>query len=1052
MSGRCFSLVLLLALAQFVSAQVSVSGTVTSKDDGQPLPGVSVLIEGTQVGTTTDFDGKYVIEAKSGSVLVFTFIGMVQQKVTVGGTVGALLVIDVQMEADTQVLDDVVVTALGIKRSQKSLGYAQVEVKGEDLTVAKQTDVVAAMAGKVPGVQILGAPGSSFRNAEVRIRGVNSLKGGKAIFVVDGTIVQSSDDVDMDNVATLSVLKGPAATALYGTRGANGVIVITTKAPQQRGPADAGWGVSVHYNLTIDQVALLPDYQNEYAGGYSQTNKYYVDADGNTWNEGTSTGKKYEVLDMAADESWGPKIDGRKYRPWYTWHKEHEDYGKEKELKAHPDNVKDFFDLGITSNTNVALSKAGDGYSARVSYTNVVQTGIVPNSESHKNYLSTNLEYDLSEHLQTNVSFTYKKNKVSGRPAEGYSPSGRQNVMQAFNQWFQRQLDIKQTKVYENKDGSLRTWNPKSANDLSVKYWNSPYYDLYENVPTDDDTSLYGSASLTYKYNENFKITGNARLKHAQSEWKRRVATGGRRTDYSRTAQLLRREQNYDFLAVYEDKFMNDDITLVSNFGGNVRLQTYDYFSVSTNGGLTVPNLFNIRASKDRPSAADNYYQRQINSLYGVANIGYKDYIFVDFSLRNDWASVLPEDNNSYLYPSVNTSFVFSELLADDIKQVISFGKLRAAWGMVGEDIEPYKTQPVYSVRDTYSGSLSLRMPENMPNEDLKPALSSSMEFGTDLKFFNNRLGLDFTYFRNDNEDQIIDLSVPASSGYDETVVNAGNIRTWGIEIGMYAQPIKMEDFSWEVNVSFAKTKTTIEELSKGQEKIRLSRGYWGTALLYATKGKEWGEIIGKKFQRKDGKIVMNSDGTPKTKDEQHLGQILPDFTGGVVNTFTWKDFVLSAAIDFQQGGMFYSITNMWMDYSGVSAITAKDDIREHGIVIDGVTEDGEVNTKRLSAKDYFKALDQIGEHAVFDASYVKFRELSLGYNFPKSITEMMSIKGASFSFVLRNVGLLYSATPNIDPSEIEKDWGGTDGFPAWSEGGQNPGVRSYGFSVKFNF
>ena len=498
----CFCL---LFGASLFAQQLNISGTVS--DSSGPLPGASVLVKGSSKGYVTDFDGKYNLKANKGDVLVFSYIGMENVEVTVSDST----TIDVTLQEDSEALEEVVVTSLGVKKTQRSIGYAQSEVKGGDLTMAKETDVVASMAGKVAGLQILGGPGSTFRNAVVRVRGVNSLQGGTAQFVVDGTFVESSDDVNMDDVETLSVLRGPAAVALYGSRGANGIVLITTKS----GRGIGGWGVSINQNTTFDQVARLPEYQNEYAGGYSQTRRIYVDKDGRSWNNNTSSGEKFEVLQFGADESWGPKMDGRLYRPWWTWFKDDEEnYGKKVPLVARPNNVKDFFEIGMTANTNISLSKTGKKYSARVSYTNVISNGIIPNSKMYKNYFSTNLKYDLSDHLSVNTSFTYKKNLVSGRPGEGYSGSVRANVMQMFNQWFQRQLDIEKLKNYKNKDGTLKSWNMQAANDPTPAYWNSPYFDLYENVPVDDTKSVYGFVELSYKFNDHFKISGFARTRN----------------------------------------------------------------------------------------------------------------------------------------------------------------------------------------------------------------------------------------------------------------------------------------------------------------------------------------------------------------------------------------------------------------------------------------------------------------------------------------------------------------------------------------------------------
>ncbi len=1042
------SIFLLLAIVQFSFAQVNVSGLVTSKDDGQPLPGVSVLIEGTQKGTTTDFDGKYSIEAKSGDVLVFSFIGMTDKKITVTTSTTGSVVINAVMESDTQVLDDVVVTALGIKKSQKSLGYAQVEIKGEDLSVAKERDIATSIAGKVAGVQVLGGAGSTFSDAKIRVRGVNSLTGGNAIFVVDGTVVESRD-VNMDDVETLSVLKGPAATALYGSRGSNGVIMITTKKGKKS--KDGGWGVSVNQNTSIGNFVDMLEYQDKYAGGYA--GKFFeVDSKGKDWDE-NSTGKKYKVLQMEADESWGPKIDGKTlYRPWYTWFKDSPEYGKEVPLTAQPDNVRDFYEMGVTSNTNIALSKAGNNYSARVSYTNIYSKGIAPNSKMVRNYVKSKLIYDLTDQLKAEVSANYNVNQAVSRPFSSWSDGLSVNNMKMYNQWWQRQLNMKKLKEYYKGEEGFRSWNMKSPeNPYETAYWDSPYFNVYESVPVEDFSTLYGHASLTYKFNDKLKVVGIVRTREGSYLHKRNRADGGHEISAVSKSSVTALENNYEFLATYEDKFMNDEISLVASFGGNIRMYEYKWTSFKSNGGLTIPGLYNIKASKEKPNLDDSIHEKQVNSFYGTMNLGYKDFLFVDLSLRNDWSSTLPKDNNSYLYPSVNASFIFSDLLADDLKSIISFGKLRSGWGQVGSDTDPYETSLNYPLADSYGSTSMMNVPTTLPNTDLKPALSSSWEVGFDLKFLDNRLGLDVTYYRNSNKDQIIDLSVSSTSGYSKTKINAGSITTQGIEVALYATPIKTDDLIWDMSLTFAKTSVFVDELADGLEDIRLTRGTWAAAV-YAKAGKNWGIIKSQKAKKDDkGRFILEEGNFDVAYTEEKDKQVLPDFTGGMVNTLTYKGFTLSASLDYQIGGTFLSLTKRYSSWTGIAKYTAENDIREHGVVIDGVDKDGNPNTTRLDAKTYFNYLRNWKGAFLYDATFVKLREISLSYRVPKEICDMIYVKKLSIGFNISNVALIYSAT-DIDSSELETQTGSTnDPFP-FLEAGQNPSVRSYGLNLKFNF
>ncbi|MCH7410161.1 SusC/RagA family TonB-linked outer membrane protein [Belliella sp. DSM 111904] len=1052
----CFTLLLSLQLAY--AQEREVTGTVTSSEDGEPIPGVSVVLKGSTRGAVTDIDGTYAINVMgSNDILQFSFVGMGAIEVNVGNRT----VIDVELMPDVQSLNEVVVTALGVSRDERSLGYAIQSVSGDKLSSVRETNVVGSLAGKIAGVQVIGASGAALGGTQnIRLRGVNSLGGGSPLFVVDGTPISNQSfspnndqpgrdygnlagDINPDDIESVSVLKGPTAAALYGNRAANGVIIITTK----KGTSRKGIGVDINQSTTFDKVYVLPSYQNEYAGGYTQdllTFNYNPAIHPSSW----ASFDGHQMLNYSADESWGPRMDGTPVRHWDSWYPG-ESFGELRPLVPQPNNVRDFFETGVTMNTGVAFSGGNDDSNFRLSLNHVDQKGVMPNSNIIKNNVSFNGNQNLTKRLSAGITFNYTGIQGVGRPASGYT--GR-NPANSFNQWFQRQIDMDVLRQYKNPDGTYRTWNIRSPLDTRPLYWDNPFYESFENAPLDKRDRIYGNFNLSYKINDYLKVTGFLRTDFFNQKIEERVASGGLDLDYYGVQQIVGREDNYEFLIQYDRTF--GDWTLSANGGGNIRRDFYDRMFQGTVGGLSVPDFYNIDASIDRPTNTSFKSFKTVRSLYGSASLGYQNTLFIDATLRNDWSSALPVQNNSYLYPSLSTSFVFSELL-NNTGRVFSYGKARLSYAQVGSDIGPYAIADIYTVGVPYGSLPNLSVPTTYPNPNLRPALSSAYEAGVDLRFFNGRVNLDVTYYRNDNKDQIMTLTVPGSSGYTGAIVNAGLIRSWGTEVMLGASLIQKRNFSWDANFNIARNRNKVIELAEGLENRQLQSAYWGMTLN-ARVDQPWGTLIGTGFTYDDsGRKVINEDGSFVTQQNQLLGSVLPDFTGGLSNTFRYKNWDMTVFLEYQLGGRFYSVSKMFSAYSGLSAETVgtndrgfpiRDAVEDGGGVrVDGVLADGTPTTVYVDPYDHFSGMFALHENWIYDATFFKLRELRIGYTLPKNLTDKTPFHTANVGIIARNLWLIHTKIDGFDPSEFGS---GANGF-AYFESGQLPGVRSIGFNIR---
>ncbi|MDG3582964.1 SusC/RagA family TonB-linked outer membrane protein [Galbibacter pacificus] len=1055
------SVIMLLICVPFwgLSAQeIPITGTVTVASDGMPLPGVTVMIKGTNQGTSTDMDGNYSITTNQGDVLSFSSIGFAVQEVPVNGQT----TINIALVESMQGLDEVVVTALGISRDKKSLGYATQEVDGENFNLTNEQNVLGSLSGRVAGVQVTGASGASMGGTQkIKIRGVNSIGAGdQPLIVIDGTPISNANfsgsdqadygnlaqDVNPNDIESVNVLKGPAASALYGIRGQYGVIMITTKKGK-KGPKK----VSVDFSSTfsVESAYNFIELQNMYGGGSSQTFRTLPN------------GQPY--VDMSVDESWGPKLDGTPVRQVFSFYPQDPEYGQLTPFVAHPNNVKNYYNTGTTFNNNVSISGGNENTSVRLSFNNTQIEGIVPNTNLDRTNVGLSVSLDLNDKVTVSSNINYAGNK-GRRPSQGSEYGANYMV-----QWFQRNVDMNRLRNYKYDDGTFLHWNlsrPDSntgeITDFEPLYWNNPYFEAYENTSDDYRDRFFGDIGVSYKIIPELEISGFVRSDMFTQNIQSRQAFGGTRVPSFSIGKYQNKEFNYELLAQYKKSW--EKLSLDATVGGNIYDREYTYLSQATVGGLSSPGFYNIDASIDRPEVDSYLLEKQIRSFYSLVSLGYDGTFFIDASLRNDNSSTLPDDNNSYWYPSFSGSIVFSELLE---WEPLSFGKVRASYAKAGSDLDPYLTTPFYEVGTVYNGTSTLYVPDKLNNPNIKPSFSNSFEAGLELNFFNNRLGFDFTYYQQKNKDQILDLDISGTSGYDSTIINAGLIENDGFELSVNAAPVKINNFSWDFTFNINKNNSEVVELAPGIDVYTYGSTTYSsvTSYLNSYEGEPFGSLVGQAYQRDEasGKILLDDENMPLYTDATHnFGTVLPDFNGGFQNNIRIGQFNIAAMIDFQGGGQFFSRSKMLSVRTGQDILTVatndngmnvRDPLEDGGgVKVTGISAStGEDVTAYVDARSYYRNVigRRIYEEWLYDASYVKLREVRVQYNLGEKIMEKLPFSTMSLALIARNPAMIWQKAPKgINPSEIST---GAQAI-SWYESGQLPSVRSFGVNLNVTF
>ncbi len=1063
--GICFAYPIWAQSSQSSSSR-TISGTVTDGEYDTTLPGVNILVKGTTNGTVTDVEGRYSLSVpENADILIFSSIGYTSEEVTIGNRTE----INQVLLPDILSLQEVVVTALGITRDERSLGYATQQVKGENLTFTKEQNVLGSLAGRVAGVQVVGASGASMGGTQkIKIRGVNSLSGkDQPLIVLDGTPMSNINfaeaggqdygnviqDINPDDIASVNVLKGPAASALYGLRGQHGVIMITTK-----NGAKGKEKVTLEYSgaYSVEKASNFMPLQNLYGGGSSQ--------EFNT----LTNGQLY--VNMGVDESWGPKMDGTPVRQFYSFYPNDPDYGKLTPFSPHPNNIKDYYELGNTFNNNIAVSGEGEKSSFRLSFNHTNIEGVEPNTWLKRNNLGFNGSLKAHEKVTVSTSLNYANNAAQ-RPPQGYDYGSTY-----LTQWFQRSVDISRMKNYRYPDGTFLHWNlgdPDDEGNVSSEplYWNNPYFDAYESFSQDRRDRFFGNVGLTYQVLPALTLSGHVRSDMFVQNIDKRTAFGGREQPAYWVGKYQNKEMNYEFLAQYTKYW--GKLSLSANLGANLMTQEYSYLREETQGGLASPGFYNIEASIDRPLTASYLRRREIRSMYGLVSLGYNEIWFVDASLRNDNSSTLPENNNSYWYPSVSGSALFSEIL--DWKP-LNLGKLRLSYAQAGADLDPYQTSLNYKLdaEDVYSSDNqtinSLYVPNELNNPNIQPSFSHSLEAGMDLRFFDNRFGASLTLYQQRNRNQIISLPVSGASGYTSTIINAGLIENKGYEVTLTANPVRGSKFNWNANFNISRNLSMVKELYKeGSTEINnyqiASNRYSGVLVtVNAQVGEPYGILIGKAYQRdpESGKILLDEDNLPLYEPNHSFGSALPRFTGGFQNSFAYGPLSLDAMIDFQVGGQFFSWSRMLATKTGQAVETAATNdrgknVREPvdeggGVKVTGVSaETGEYVTAYVNARSYYRTVlgTHVYEEWLYDASYVNLRELRLAYNFTKERLGNLPFRAIRVGIIARNPLMIWQKAPKgLNPSELS-----TGSQPiSWLETGQLVTVRSYGLNLNVTF
>lgn len=1077
---KLLSIIALLVMsATMLMAQTRVvTGTVTSSEDGEPIIGASVIVPGTQIGTVTDVDGNFSLKVPEGSkTLRVSYVGMNTQDATIKkGHVSVVL------DANNQVLDDVVVTAQGLTRKDKSIGYAAQKIDAKDLSVTRQTDLGNSLAGKVAGARFIGGSGATFDAGKIVLRGTTdftSPMGSEPIYVVDG-VITSKNAVNMDDVESLNVLKGAAATALYGSHGANGAIIITTKK------ADSGKG-----RVEVSQTTQWMTYynhiklQNQYGGGslglygerYAEQGKDNMGADYlfSNYGDGTTDDGAY-IYDMYSDESWGPRFDANvKVNTPLSLDPTSSKYGQPDPWVSQL-NLKDLFQTGLANITNVAVSKAGVGYNTRISFTNNSTNGLYENSEATRRYFTVHAQIDPVKWLTVRGDYklTYRQNHNAA--TEGYGDEN--NVFYDFVQWGHTNVNIADYKDYSRPDGSWRTWNAASADDLTPEYHDNPYAILNETnrYSTDYWHVMSGEAIVNLPYNIKAAmiVDINHRTHMGESEYPEGSINY---TPYYAQNQYTLSDITLKGRLTYGGRFIDNKLSVDAAAFVEQESYNYNYLYGSTTDGLIVDKYWNINASSGYPSVSNSKSQYKTRSVYGTVTLGYNDTYFLDGSLRNDWDSRLAKEKNSYLYGSLSASVMLNKFV-DPEAHWLDYWKVRASAAQVGSTLSAYAlADPYYTYK--YNSNTALYQSSTQINKSIEPTISTSYEVGTEFRMFKNRLWGDFNWYTKDTKNQILDMDVVGATGYAARMLNAGLIRNRGIEISLGGSPVKTKNWQWDVNVNLAKNWNKLVELSEDMDQYTL---YWNRFYynwnLYAQEGKPIGVITTSYRWNRDDEgnpILAPSSssywggGYAPTYDseEKEVGNFQPDLTGGFSTSLRWKNLMLGASFDFMVGGQMVSWTNMWATCSGMLDSTAglNDrgvNVREAlvdngGVNVHGVTSDGQAVDCYMNAYAYYHYLAYYdNDNWIYDRTYLKLRELSLTYQFSKHMLNKLNcgLSEASVSFIATNPWLIYSACPNVDPSEMNVDTSSSSSEMSTSyiEGGQAPSTRTFGLTVKLAF
>ena len=1069
--------VLVLLTVQVYAQDRSVTGTVKSKTDGQPIPGVTVRVPGTQQGTVTNNEGRFTISVGTAvKTLEVSYVGFVTQQITIPASNR----IDVALAEDSQQLDLVVVTALGISRKKNELPFAAQEVKAEEITMTRNNNLVNSLGGKVAGLDIKrsNAMGGS---TNVVIRGAKSISGNnQALFVVDGVPVSNASantlnqqtgragydygnaaaDINPDDVASVTVLKGAAATALYGSRASNGVIIITTKKGSKNST-----NVTVNSGVTFGSIdkSTFIEYQKEYGQGY---NSPATDGPGNVvpspgfWYRDVFGTGRVMTPQFSSDASYGPRFDPNLLvYQWSALDPFSPNYQKATPWVAAANDPSTFYKTSVASNQSISIDGGGDKGTYKIGYTRNDETGVLPNSKITKNLFNFGGSYEIVKDLTVTSSVNYSKIDGLGRFGTGYSGL---NPNQGFRQWWNVGADIKELKEAYERNNKNVSWNWSDATGTKPIYADNPYFSRYQNFENDTRDHYFGNTSLNYKVNDWFDVIGRVSYDGTFDLQEERIAVGSTGVaSYSRTNGTFA-ETNFDLLLNF-NKNITEDFSFKGLLGANLRRSKLTNINARTNGGLVVPNLYSLSNSVSAIEAPVELYERRaVDGYFASTTFGYKDLVFLDATIRRDQSTTLPANKNVFWYPSVAGSFAFSNLLKD--VSWLSYGKLRVNYAEVGSDAPPLSVFDTYAKPTAFGSIPMFSMADVKNNANLKPERTKSVEAGLDAAFLDNRLGFDVTFYKTNTIDQITPVPVTTATGSLRLYVNAGEVQNKGVEVSAFVVPVKTSNFSWTLNLNWSRNQSKVLSLFENVSNIELNAASLSGGVTYnATIGQPYGVIRGTNFVFVNGQKVVNADGyyqvTPRA--DEIIGDPNPDWMGGISNTFKYKRVALNFLIDIRKGGDLWTLDQWYGLGTGMSPETAglndlgnplRNSLADGGgVILPGVLADGSPNTKRIDVSNSGTAPwgypnNPPRASVIYDAGYVKLRELALTYSLPeKLVGKLRAFKGIDLSLIGRNLWIIHKNVPYADP-EDGLGSGNVQGY----QSGAYPTVRSIGFNVKF--
>lgn len=1076
---------LMLLTGQAYAQERSVTGRVTA-DDGSTLPGVNISIKGTTRGTTTNSQGDYTISAEGSSTLVFSFIGFQTTEVLLGTQTS----LNVMLKSDVSQLQEVVVTALGQEKKRNELVYAAQQVSAEQITQTRSTNLMSSLAGKVAGLDIKNTNSMGGSTSTI-IRGYKSITGNnQALYVIDGVPVSNANnntstqatggagtdygnaasDINPDNVASINVLKGAAATALYGSRAANGVILITTKQGKKN-----SFDVTVNSGVTWGKIdkSTYVRYQKEYGAGYGGANDFYEG------DLGSGTGP---IAAFDADASFGPKFDPNlMVYQWDAFDPTSPNFGKARPWVAAKNGPDKFYETGVTSNQSVNISGGSDNSTFKLGFTRNDEKGVLPNSNLGKNLFNFAATFDISKKLSVTGNVNYSQVKGVGRFGTGYNGK---NPNQQFRQWFQTNVDLVEQKDAFFRSQQNTTWN--WANHTSAEgnypiYSDNPYWNRYKNFSNDTRDNFFGYASATYKLASWVDFTGRFSYNGTSDLQEERIATGSSDVpQYSRFNRLFN-ETNLDLIVNFR-KSITKDLHFNGLIGSSMRRSKETSIRASTNGGLTVPNLYALSNSVNSIEPPTEFLRRiGVDGIYAQASFGYKDLLNLELTARQDKSTTLPKVNNTYFYPSVGGNFVFSELPALKANW-LTRGKLSANYAEVGNDAPWGSVRNVYD-KPTAIGSIPyFSLPNIKNNANLKSERTRNIEFGLETAFLDDRVGADITWYRSSTIDQILPVNVTSATGYTQMYINSGEVQNKGIEISAFVTPIRTQNFSWTMNVNFARNRNKVMSLygdvtnvpiATLQGGVSINAGFLKDEATGKITGLPFGVIRGTDFQyHENGQKIVGPNGMYLATPESNkiIGNPNPDWIGGLSNNLKYKSLSLMFLIDVRHGGDFFSLDQWYGEGTGMYPITAglnelgnpkrdpvTNDSKSGGVLYPGVQADGTPNTIRAANQDgggataYGYPANPPRAQYIYDASYVKLREVAITYGLPQSIVSKVKIfKSIDLSIIGRNLWIIHKNSEFSDPEET---LGSAQGVGAGGyQTGSYPAVKSYGFNVKLRF